>query len=863
MLRKLKLKKYLLAVLLLILSHLSHGQIFGTQSYLKAKRLEAVDSLRLRGIWYKSLGGGLDSVRFNSSQFVDTLVEYGNFGTTVIGLIDRGTGIIRGGIVTHDSGYTYSVTACDYIINSGRYHSNSGSIVLDSSFGGQPRFDVIAVDSTGSIVKITGVPASNPTVPQIDAGNQLALATILIPSGGSGVDPSITKLLIYDEHNTPPEWNPVGSPPGLYADSTYPQVGAVAIKFPLTIDGRMVFTGSNTQVSAYNNLRFNLRLQAAIDRRDVNIVLYNSANSATSNRVAVTAAHGLVKTTVGSYQNITVPLSSFSITGNEFNQIVIEFTTNAARPVTVYLDNIFLQGGIAPPNPTTNYVSSVFKKPGTDSVFYVRNNVNYFAFKDSVGAGGGSSGWSLTGNTGTNPATNFIGTTDNQPLSFKINNQKAGYLGVSNNNSIYGYLAGDSLTSAQYTIAIGSQALRRAKTNSGNIGIGYRAMFNQKAGTYNTAIGYGTFEFDTAGIQNVVVGTAALRYQGKANYNSVFGYEAMKNVGGAIMDHNVAIGTLALSRPGIVSNPTADSLYGNTAVGDGAGTTMSRGKFNTYIGSTAGANGSYPQNRNYSIAIGSGAIGEEKTLSFSDSVKFLRLKLRNYGDGKVLTSDANGYAEWRTPTGGSAGDTLFFLDPSKPLKFIHNVITGTDTLLIDEANPSQAGYLTAAKFNEFAAKQPALVSGVNIKTINGASLLGSGNITIAAGTPVVGKWPVEKSTGGGTDTIKINSSSAALTYDGAGNANWDYTTNVNKTLSVTTAIGSLFLEITNDFDGAVGVIYITNTSGGSVEFNLPGTLINNVSSPSTVPDTLLNGEKYLMSYVRLGNTRFWNASKRN
>jgi hypothetical protein len=32
------------------------------------------------------------------------------------------------------------------------------------------------------------------------------------------------------------------------------------------------------------------------------------------------------------------------------------------------------------------------------------------------------SGWSLSGNTGTNPATQFIGTTDNQDLVFKRNN---------------------------------------------------------------------------------------------------------------------------------------------------------------------------------------------------------------------------------------------------------------------------------------------------------------------------------------------------------------------------------------------------------------------------------------------------------
>lgn len=30
--------------------------------------------------------------------------------------------------------------------------------------------------------------------------------------------------------------------------------------------------------------------------------------------------------------------------------------------------------------------------------------------------------WNLTGNSGTNSSTNFLGTTDNQPLVFKTNN---------------------------------------------------------------------------------------------------------------------------------------------------------------------------------------------------------------------------------------------------------------------------------------------------------------------------------------------------------------------------------------------------------------------------------------------------------
>jgi hypothetical protein len=37
---------------------------------------------------------------------------------------------------------------------------------------------------------------------------------------------------------------------------------------------------------------------------------------------------------------------------------------------------------------------------------------------------GGGDAWLLTGNAGTDPAVNFLGTTDNQPLCIRVNNQE-------------------------------------------------------------------------------------------------------------------------------------------------------------------------------------------------------------------------------------------------------------------------------------------------------------------------------------------------------------------------------------------------------------------------------------------------------
>ena len=50
--------------------------------------------------------------------------------------------------------------------------------------------------------------------------------------------------------------------------------------------------------------------------------------------------------------------------------------------------------------------------------------------------------WHVTGNAGTNPTSNFIGTTDSKPIIFKVNNIKAGIVsGDTTGNTALGVLS--------------------------------------------------------------------------------------------------------------------------------------------------------------------------------------------------------------------------------------------------------------------------------------------------------------------------------------------------------------------------------------------------------------------------------------
>jgi len=58
----------------------------------------------------------------------------------------------------------------------------------------------------------------------------------------------------------------------------------------------------------------------------------------------------------------------------------------------------------------------------------------------------------------------------------------------------------------------------------------------------------------------------------------------------------------------------------------------------------------------------------------------------------------------------------------------------TPDIAITQAGAADDGYLSTGDWNAFNNKQDGLISGTNIKTINGSSVLGSGNLTISGAT---------------------------------------------------------------------------------------------------------------------------------
>jgi hypothetical protein len=201
--------------------------------------------------------------------------------------------------------------------------------------------------------------------------------------------------------------------------------------------------------------------------------------------------------------------------------------------------------------------------------------------------------WSLTGNAGTNPSLNFIGTTDNQPLRFRMNNAYSGIIDLKTGMTAFGYGAAQS-GSGTFSTAIGYRSLT-GNPGYENVAVGAYALNSNSSGSYNTAVGYGAGELNTSGQFNSSLGYAAMVSNNTGHDNTAMGYSAMRsNSYGAF---NTAFGDDALYR-------TTGSQY-NTAVGYNAGWSYDLGYNNVILG--ANCDGSFAGQYNM-VAIGQGVI---------------------------------------------------------------------------------------------------------------------------------------------------------------------------------------------------------------------------------------------------------------
>jgi flagellin-like hook-associated protein FlgL len=152
-----------------------------------------------------------------------------------------------------------------YYINGTVYTAAEQSITLSAADGSNDRIDVLAVDTTGTLVKVNGTAAANPSQPDVDPATQLFLKFVIVPAGATAPVIAADEI-VFEENDGVGEWTgAVLSGTSVVVNSTSePDSGTVCI------------AGTSAGSSAAGVIRLNKGSTISVDTLDSLVIRFKS-----------------------------------------------------------------------------------------------------------------------------------------------------------------------------------------------------------------------------------------------------------------------------------------------------------------------------------------------------------------------------------------------------------------------------------------------------------------------------------------------------------------------------------------------------------------------------------------------------------
>ena len=472
-----------------------------------------------------------------------------------------------------------------------------------------------------------------------------------------------------------------------------------------------------------------------------------------------------------------------------------------------------------------------------------------------------NSGWGISGNAGTVDVTNFIGTIDNVPLTFKVNGIMSGkidnaisnvFLGyksgsantTGDSNSFFGSNAGENNTSGQYNLFIGASAGKMNTTGSNNQFIGFMAGTNNTTGDDNFFVGSNAGYSSTTAIQNHFVGNMAGYSNTSGNYNQFEGFTVgFNNTTGSSNtalgsgsfysnttgSDNVALGRLTLNENSTGSSNVAIGLqslqhnttgYSNVAVGYIALLNNVSGLLNTAVGAAALANNTGNEN----TAVGGGALYTNTSGEDNVAIGFGSLQYSSTGSENT----AIGAYSMNTNTTGTENTAVGNESLSNNTTGSQNSAVGNMALSSNTTGYSNAAVGYQSLFNNTTGNENTALGIYSLfANTTGYENTGIGSSALASNTTGYGNtstgwYALESNTTGNSNSAF---GSGALTANTSGNFNSAFGTDAllgNTTGYDNTAFGKGVLSnnITGFQNTSTGVHSLESNSTGS--YNVAG-----------------------------------------
>ncbi len=385
-------------------------------------------------------------------------------------------------------------------------------------------------------------------------------------------------------------------------------------------------------------------------------------------------ANGVVVSTSAStfVANNAWALSGNTLTGSEFlgsvNAQPVVFKTSGIEAMRIDVDQ---QVGIGTSTPTnTLHVKATIDplrleglQTTSATATVLVSDAAGIVYTTSASALAAANAWSLTGNAGTNPASNFLGTTDNQPLIIKVNNAQALRIEptVGSPNILGGYGLNSISSGVVGAVISGGGSTGLSNKVTDNYGVIGGGVGNQVGNNSGGAIDaqYATVG---GGYGNTASSTSSTVGGGELNIASGL----RSTVGGGYS--NTASG----------DRGTVGGGYGNTA--SGPGSTVAGGENNTASGGVSAVGGG-----DNNIASGDvSTVGGGYSNIASGAGSTVGGGTNNTASGNTSTvsggafNTAAGDVSW-------AGGAYMYLSPTADHTFVWGYATATSAITASDA----------------------------------------------------------------------------------------------------------------------------------------------------------------------------------
>lgn len=250
-------------------------------------------------------------------------------------------GIVSGLGINYVSDLDFEMAAGSFYLDGALLTAAAQTISLDAADGSNPRIDVLYVDDTGTLGKITGSPAASPSQPSVDPTTQLYLTFVLVPAAATTLG-DISNVDIYREGA---EWTGTVSGAGFTLDSTNnPYAGTKCIEGTAVSAGDYVklVAGAPLGFDGDGNLTLRIRSKANWNPKRWLTLQWFEGGVARGAQVSLkSGSFGFDSSQTASYQLVVISKALFQVpAGVSVDELRI---ADVGGSIGFYLDEIILQ----------------------------------------------------------------------------------------------------------------------------------------------------------------------------------------------------------------------------------------------------------------------------------------------------------------------------------------------------------------------------------------------------------------------------------------------------------------------------------------------------------------------------------------